>query len=207
MDYKRNKRFFEAGYSRKLTVLTICGAVLAPLALFVWWYIYYANFVLLFALIGAAMVIGAISIRPKAKDIDEQIDNARKAFADGTAEKLKYPDDFEENSLTLWGFIEGSVEKTLKNGEKYTDNVKFSSLYLRKSTLYLRTETLSLVEEGSTVTEDSLPLAGMTVKADEGSRRLLITTPELAINLPVQSVDYPLEEFIEKVERQIKKAV
>lgn len=207
MDYKRNKQFFETGYSRKLTILTVCGAVLAPLALFVWWYIYYSNFVLLFALIGAAMVIGAISIRPKAKDIDEQIDNARKAFADGTAEKLKYPDDFEENSLTLWGFIEGTVDKTLKSGEKYTDLVKFSSLYLRKSTLYLRTETLSLVEGGSTVTEDSLTLAGMTVKTDEAALCLHLTTTEESINLPVQSVDYPLEEFIEKVNRQIKKAV
>lgn len=207
MDYKRNKRFFEAGYSRKLTILTICGALLAPLALFVWWYIYYSNFVLLFALIGAAMFIGSLSIRPKAKDIDDQIDTARKAFSDSTAEKLKFPDDFEENSHAVWGFTEGTVEKTLKNGEKYTDRVKFASLYPRRSTLYIRTESLSLIEEGSTVSEYSLPLAGMTIKADETTLCLLITTPEESLTLPVQSVDYPLEEFIEKVERQIKKAV
>lgn len=80
------------------------------LALFVWWYIYYSNFVLLFALIGIAMVVGAISIRPKAKDIDDQIDTARKAFADGTAEKLKYPDDFEETA-SLYGALSKDLVK------------------------------------------------------------------------------------------------
>lgn len=207
MDYKRNKHFFTPGYSRKLNVLTVCGGVLALLGLFVWWYIWYRIYIFLIALAGIATVIGALSIRPKAKDVADQIETARKAFTDTTAEKLKYPDDFEENSLAVWGFCEGTTEKILKNGETYTDRVAFALLYLKKSTLYVRTEVVSLLHEEASTADYSLPLSDMKISIDEASPALIIASTDESLILPVQAIDYSIEQFMEKLERQIKKCV
>lgn len=211
MDYKRNKHFFDPGFSRKLTIIAICGIFLALVFFALWWYIWISSIVsTLFTIgviVGAGMTIGALSIRPKAKDVTEQIDSARKTFVDTTAEKLKYPDDFEENSLSVWGFREGTTAKTLKNGEKYTDCVEFASLYLRRSTLYARTEIVSLLKEDISTAEFALSLASMEIKADESTLTLLITSTDESLIIPIQAIDYSLEQFIEKVERQIRKAV
>ncbi len=83
----------------------------------------------------------------------------------------------------------------------------FASLYLKRSQLYVRTEVCSLTEERSTSSEYCLPLAGMTLTADESARTVTITTTEEKLTLAIQSVNYLLEEYIAKVERQIKKAV
>lgn len=207
MDYKRNKRLFDDSFSRKLTVLAICGAVIAPISLIVWWYIWYSNIMVIAAIIGVGMVIGAVSMRPKVKDVNDQIDDAHKNFYDGTAEKLKYPNDFEEDSLSLWGFIEGNSQKILKSGEKLTDRVQFTLLYLKRSQLYVRSEICSLTEDATSVNEYNLSLAGMTVSVDAPSFTLTIVSKEETINLPIQAVDYQLEEYIAKIERQIKKSV
>lgn len=211
MDYKRNKRFFDPGFERKLTAIALCGAFLTVLFLALWWYIWISSIVsTLFtigAFIGIGIVIGAVSIRPKVNDINEQIDIARQAFIDATAEKLKFPNDFEENSISVWGFTDGSIEKTLQNGHKYTDHVMFASLYLKRNQLYIRTEVCSLIEDDRTLNEYALSLAGMTLSADESTHTLTITANEETLTLAIQSIDYLLEEYITKVERQIKKII
>lgn len=210
MDYKRNKRFFDPGFTGKLKILAIIGALVTLIFMALWYFVWISSIVdALFtigAIIGIGMIVGAISIRPKLKDITDQIENAGQVFTDDTAEKLKFPNDFGDNSHSVWGFCEGTVEKTLKNGDKLTDRVEFTTLYLRRSSLYVRTQVLSLTEESSTVTDYSLPLAGMTVKADETAHCLLITTLEDSLLVHIRALDYPLEEYIEKIERQIKKS-
>lgn len=211
MDIKRNKRFFDPTFSRKLIAVAVCGAALTLICLTVWWYIWISSLVstllTIGAIIGVGMIIGAISIRPKAKDISDQVENARTAFRDSTAEKLNFPNDFDEDSLLLWGFINGTAEKTLKGGEKYTDRVQFALLYLKRSQLYVRTEICSLTDESNVTNEYALPLSGMTLSVDESSRTLTIHTPDELLTIALYAVDYQLEEYIAKVERQIKKAI
>lgn len=205
MDYKHNKRFFDPNFSKKLTVLAICGGVIALLCLFIWWYIYYSNLFVVAAVIGVGMLIGAVSMRPKAKDIADQIDDMSKQFHDASAEKLKFPSDFEESSLSIHGFVEGNSEKVLKSGQKLTDSVQFSTLYLKYSQLWIRTMTASLVEERNSEETYSLPLQGMEVAADEAAHTLTVKSSEGTLILAIEALDYTLEEFLTKLERQIKK--
>ncbi len=205
MDIKRNIRFFSEKFSRNLTVLAVCGALLAVLCGLTWWFFWSAIYIEVGIFIGIAMVIGAVTMRPKAKDLIDQVDTARKEFYDNTADKLKYPSDFEEDSLLVWGYISGKAEKMLKGGIRITDRVQFSLLYLKRNSLYIRTETCPLTEEGKTVDEHQLPLAGLKIEADQQTCLLTFTAQDQLLQLPIQAIDYPLEEFIAKIERQIKK--
>lgn len=211
MDFKRNKRFFSDSFGRKLTVITICGVLLAVLGLALWYFVWISSLVsnlfTISAIIGVGMCIGAISIRPKVKDITDQIDDARLRFIDSTAEKLNFPNDFENDCHLVWGFLEGNAEKKLKSGEIFTDRLQFTALYMKRSQLYVRTECCSLIEDGSDVNEYALPFAETTISADASSLTLTITSPEVSLTIPLQAVDYQLEEYIAKVHRQIKKAV
>lgn len=211
MDIKRNKRFFDPAFSKKLTLAAVLGIILALIFLALWWYIWISSIVsslfTIGAIAGVGITIGALSIRPKVKDVNEQIETAVQALKDATAEKLKFPNDLDENSLTVWGFIEGTTEKTLKNGEKYTDRIQITSLYLKRNHLYIRCEVCSLLEEVSVISECTLPLAGMTVSINESQNTLTITSTEETVAVAIRSVDYQHEEFITKLERQVKKSV
>lgn len=206
MDYKHNNRFFDKNFSKKLILIAVCGGVIALLCLFIWWYIYYSNLFLLAAAIGIGMVIGAVSIRPKAKDITDQIEDTNKQFHDASAEKLKFPSDFEESSLSFHGFIEGKREKILKSGQKITDSVQFSTLYLKYSQLWIRTMTISLIEDNQLEEICSYPLQGMKIAADEATHTLTVQSTDGTLSLAFEAIDYSFEEFLVKVERQIKKS-
>lgn len=207
MDIKRNKRFFSENFSLKLTILAICGILLALICGFVWWYVWYSNFILIGAVVGLAMTVGAVSIRPKLSDITDQLDDARKQLNETAAEKLKYPSDFEEYNLSLFGFVDGTTVKTLKNGMRLTDRVQFTSLYIKRNHLWVLTECCSLTSEDRSSCEYLLPLAGMKISADPVALTLVVTGSEESLTIPFQAFDYSLEEYITKVERQIKKAV
>lgn len=206
MDYKRNKRLFNDRFNRKLTILAICGAVIAPLCLIIWWYFWYSSVMVILAIVGVGMVVGSVSMRPKAQDLIDQIEDLRKTFIDSTSEKLKFPSSFEDDSLSVWGFIEGTTSKTLKNGTTLTDSVQFSTFYLKRTHLYIRTDIISLTEERNSSNEDTLPLSDMTISVDEETLSIKVATPEKSLTLPIHAYDYTIEEYITKIERQIKKA-
>lgn len=202
MDYKRNKNFFSKTYAKNLNILAICGAALILLMVVVWWFLweYIPDLVSeILMVVGAAMIIASITMRPKMKDLTEQIEEHIPVFRQETADKLKLPSDFDDESLTLWGYQEGNFEKITKSGQKITDRVQYSTLYLKRSDLYIRTERLCLTADERSVMDYSLPLADLRLTVSEDETSLICQSTGETVVLPIQEKDYNLEQYLDKL--------
>lgn len=202
MDYKRNKNFFSKTYTRNLNILAICGAALILLMAVVWWFLweYIPDLVSeIFIILGAAMIIASITMRPKMKDLTEQIEEHIPEFRQETADKLKLPSDFDDHSITLWGYLDGNFEKVTKSGQKLTNRVQYSTLYLKRSNLYIRTEKLCLTADEGSVLDYSLPLADLHLTVREDEKSLICESGKEKVVLPILEKDYNLEQYLELV--------
>lgn len=198
MDYKRNKRYFSPTYKRNLTVLAVLGIVLAAVCLIVWWYIFWHVIFEILTVVFIAMAIGAFTMRPKDGYLIEQIEEKIDEFRSATADKLKLPDDLDDNSLIVWGFCPGNVQKQVKN-EIRTDRVCYSMLYLKRSELYIRTRRLGLTAEEESVEEYRLPFGNLQVSFSDDEKTLIFTEKDQTVELPIRDKDYNLEQFLEKL--------
>lgn len=203
MDYKRNKRYFSPTFKRNMTILAVLGIVLAVASYFVWWYILYYPIFEILIVIFAAMGIGAFAIRPKADYTQNQIDEQLTAFRADTTEKLKLPADFDDNSLLVWGYCPGTVEKMTQNGVQ-TDRVCASVLYLRRSELYVRTRRFGLLAEEEAVEEYHLPYDALQFSVDEIQKQIRFASGDQSVTLHIRDKDYNLDQFLEKLDRRRK---
>lgn len=202
MDYKRNQKFFSKTYPRNLIILAICGALLIILMSIVWWFLWeYVPDLVSEALIivGAAMIIASITMRPKEKYLMEQIEEQIPTFRQDTADKLKLPSDFDDESLTFWGFRQGNTQKVTKTGKILTDRMQISVLYLKKNDLYIRTESLCLTADESSVEVYSLPLSDLRLTVSEDETTLTCQSGEDNVVLPIREKDFNLEQYMEKI--------
>ena len=203
MDYKRNKRYFSPTFKRNMTILSVLGIVLAVASYIVWWYILYYVIFEILIVIFVAMAIGAFAIRPKADYTQSQIDEQLTQFRTDTVEKLKLPSDFEDNSLLVWGYCPGTVEKTVGNSVQ-TDRVGVGVLYLRRSELYVRTRHFGLLAEEDSVEEYHLPYDGLQTAFSEDGKTLTFSSGDQSVILPIREKDFNLEQFLEKLDRRQK---
>ncbi|MGM9637712.1 MAG: hypothetical protein ACI3YK_06980 [Eubacteriales bacterium] len=202
MDYKQSKNFFSKTYLRNLMILAVCGAALILLMAVVWWFLweYIPDLVSeILMVVGAAMIIASITMRPKEKYLMEQIEEQIPTFRQDTADKLKLPSDFDDESLTLWGFCEGNTQKVTKTGKILTDRIQISVLYLKKNDLYIRTERLCLTADERSVMDYSLPLAETRLTVSEDETSLICQSGEETVVLSIREKDYNLEQYLELV--------
>ncbi len=206
MDYKRNARYFSKTYARNNLILAVSGGILAAAGWFVYWNIYLGFFDLIVevaAIAGMIMTVSAISQRPSPKDVLEQIEEQAKTFRQASLEAYKFPADAESCTRLLWGFAEGSTERSDGEGKRLTDRVEFALLYRKKGELAVRRQSISLLaEEEVTVTDTRLSLQSLTAKLDGTAGTLTLSTAEECLILPVFSPDYRLEEFLEGLNRR-----
>lgn len=203
MDYKRNKRYFSPTFKRNMTILAVLGIALAVVSFIVWWYIlYYAVFEILM-IVFIAIAIGAFAMRPKEDYTQSQIDGQLTQFRSDTAEKLRFPSDFDENSILVWGYCPGTVEKPVKSGIQ-TDRVCSSVVYLRQSGLYIRTRRFGLLAPEDSVEEYHLSYGGLTAAVADDGMSLTFSGGGQSVSLPIRDNDYNLDHFLEKLNRRQK---
>lgn len=202
MDFKRNARYFSQTFAKKMTVLSIVGAVVAVVGAIVWWYIYLGAFdiiVEVLAIAGAITAVGAFSQRPSEKYVFEQIESAKKRFSDEAMEVFGYPADAENCTRLVWGFVPGTVEKVTKESKKVTDRVEFALIWRKNGEIRVYRKVVSLLKEESEVTDTRLSLKELAITSDREAGLLTLSDTDESLSLTVFEFDFRLEEFLDEI--------
>lgn len=219
MDYSRNAKFFDAKYMKKYKtlstvgwVLAIIGAVCVLISMFggrhgmyffhlIGWPLLIPGVVLLCIVLGKVV---------KESEIAEIMEVKEKRFADQCNEKLGYPSDITEESMTFTGCEitsdnAGGLRK-LRNGSYISTQPKITHLYidLMKKKIRIGCYLYSLIEEKEEVVFQEIPFSDFDrseivtekVGGVDSKRVVLSLGDQKVFSSPILSSDYYKEEFI-----------
>lgn len=221
MDYKQNAHFFDKEYNKKTNMLFVpsaivfgAGLVFTLLGMFVRGPMMWIGNSIGWPLmtVGVVFLLIAINRKVKESDVVGEVDELVKAVNDTCAEKLDFPNNLDENGISLIGctITDENADKAvkLKSGNYLDTDLLISYLYIKKNSVFCFTRTISLVEEGTKDDELDIPFETFDdVKVETETVKGSITVnyirfynkKEKIFEAPLTDYDYYKDEFCEKI--------
>lgn len=219
VDFLRNAKFFDAKYMKKYGLLRAIGwtlAVVGAACVLISMFggrrgMYFFHFIgwplLIPGVILLCIVLGKLI---KESEITEIMEVKEKHFSDLCNEKLGYPSDVTDESMTFTGCEitsenVGTLRK-LKSGNYIGTNPQITHLYLdlMKKKICIGSYTYSLTEDKENTEFQEIPFSDfdrseiVTEKVgDVDSRRFVLSKESKEVfSSPISANDYYKEEFI-----------
>ena|GEM_PF-1932521 len=219
MDYKANKRFFDKEYNKRTNIVYIPASIMFAIGLVI----------TVLGMVGALRWVGhaigwpvmivsiifvfiSLSRKVKESDVLAEVDSMTEAVKARCLDALDYPEDAENNSITLVGCIitPENVDKAvkLKSGSYLDTDLMISFIYIKKNALYCFRRTVSLIEEGQKDQECELPFTAFdcavveSEKIKDGLTVHYIRVKKdgaVVFEAPLTDNDYYKEEFCDSI--------
>lgn len=217
VDYDANKKFFDKKRRQKVGAfytISVAGAALGGL------FVYFAvflNFGILYipgwTLIVAGAVLACIALAKTVResDVTDIFDVKKKQFDDICGDKIGWPDDIENMSMSFMGcnITADNIDKMykLKDGKYIDTEIVLTFIYVdhKKQKLFIAEETYSLLEPKDSVKFIEIPYSGfdgaeiLTEKiTDKISlyRGVISDGGAKVFDFPFSDNDFSKEEFI-----------
>lgn len=220
VDYERNKKFFDrkkrtygARFYAISATLAGLGGLMVILAMCFSFYIFYLpGWLMLIA--GAVMVCVSLAGIVKESDVTDIFDVKKKQFDDVCGDKIGYPDDMEDMSMSFLGcnITPENIDKMykLKNGQYIDTDIVMTFVYVdnRRCRVFIAEENFSLIEpkDGSSFTELSFDdfdraeiLSDKITDKISISRAVISKEGKTVFEFPFSDNDFSKEEFIGKL--------
>ncbi len=220
--YKQNERYFTEGEGIKILGASLVGLAVA-IYFFGWGYLAYI-LMSISAPLGVFLFFFGASRRSTDADLERYIELATEGVEVALEEDRVYAKRLDKSfppvSVAGYHYAGDILLAKAKNGTVRSTSYEKSVLYVLKDALYISSRRISLVaDEGESATRE-IPfaeIAKMEIVTDErhlvcGKKSYLIKDTRLfihltsggLISLPTKD-DLTVEEFIERLERSIKK--
>lgn len=229
MDYQQNAHFFDKAYNDKTNKIFIpsaivfgAGLVLAVLGMVtrgvMTWIGNSIGWPLM--IVGITFLLIALNRRVKESDVIGEVDELVKEVNAVCAEKLDYPNNLDEQGISLLGctITDENADNAvkLKSGNYLDTDLLISYLYIKKNSVYCFRRTISLIEEGTKDDELDIPYESfdnVKVETETIKGKIIVhyirfyNNNEKIFEAPLTDNDYYKEEYCEKIMHNRERAL